>query len=156
MPPKADNTDINNTDYQYNKDKQLELIQRPDGKETDLVYDNKTGQLKEIITPLGSINYQYNPDTGQVNTITTPDGEQLSYQFDGSLKTSETWKGVINGSVEPAYNNDFRIKSLTVNSTLIDYQYDDDGLLTQAADLSLQRVDSPLIFLKIPFLYASL
>jgi YD repeat-containing protein len=56
------------------------------------------------------------------------------------LALSETWgNGDITGTLSLDYNNDFRVTAIRVNGNPVNYQYDDDGLLTQAGDLSLTR-----------------
>ncbi|MDM8563232.1 RHS repeat-associated core domain-containing protein, partial [Candidatus Marithioploca araucensis] len=56
----------------------------------------------------------------------------------GSLALSEIWgNGDITGTLSLDYNNDFRVTAISVNSNPVNYQYDNDGLLTNAGDLSL-------------------
>jgi RHS repeat-associated protein len=53
---------------------------------------------------------------------------------------SETWEnGPITGTLTRNYNNDFRVIAVSINGNSINYQYDNDGLLTQVGDLSLHR-----------------
>jgi RHS repeat-associated protein len=62
----------------------------------------------------------------------------LSYTYDGSLALSETWgNGDITGTLSLDYNNDFRVTAININGNPVNYQYDNDGLLTNAGDLSL-------------------
>jgi len=64
--------------------------------------------------------------------------DTLGFTYDGSLPTSVSWKGPVNGNVSVTYNNDFRVTSQSVNGgNTVNYTYDDDGLLTQAGALSL-------------------
>ncbi|MBN2383245.1 hypothetical protein JXQ70_10215 [bacterium] len=54
--------------------------------------------------------------------------------------TGTSVTGTVNGSVTRTYDHNFRLTSQTVNgSSTISYTYDDDGLLTGAGDLILQR-----------------
>jgi RHS repeat-associated protein len=72
--------------------------------------------------------------------ITAPDGSTLSYTYDGSLALSETWgNGPITGTLTRSYNNDFRVTTLGVKGNSVNYQYDDDGLLTQVGHFLLHR-----------------
>jgi YD repeat-containing protein len=58
----------------------------------------------------------------------------------GSLLTGVTWSGAVDGSVSAAYTNDFRVGSLSVNGNLLAFFfYDQDGLLTNAGDLTITR-----------------
>ena len=140
-PPAFDATDPA-TYYDYNLDKQLELITRPDGQQIDYVYD-AAGKLDQLLMPGGSIDYGYNPSTGQLSSISTLDGTSttgtLSYTYDGFLPASEIWSGTINGTVSRTYDNNFWLTDLDVDGTAISYGYDNDGLLMQAGDMSLTR-----------------
>ena len=72
--------------------------------------------------------------------IIAADGGALSYAYDGSLLTGVTWGGRIAGSVGYEYDPNFRVRSLTVNgSDPVEYGYDEDGLLTGAGELNLER-----------------
>ena len=49
-------------------------------------YDN-AGRLNALTTPSGQVRYAYNPATGNLATLTAPDGETLTYGYDGRLRT---------------------------------------------------------------------
>ncbi|MCF6324308.1 MAG: putative Ig domain-containing protein [Gammaproteobacteria bacterium] len=108
---------IDVTQYDYNLDKQLTRITRPDGQLIDFGYAT----------------------SGQLNQITAVGGETLSYTYDGFLPLTETWAGTINGSVSYGYDNNFRIIQQSINGDPIPYGYDDDNLITQVGTLSLTR-----------------
>jgi len=56
------------------------------------------------------------------------------------LPLSEKWGGVIQGEVNHTYNNDFRIISQRINAnSVVNFGYDDDGLLTKAGALNITR-----------------
>jgi YD repeat-containing protein len=134
--------DINNpqTVYQYNKDKQLTKITRPDLQELAFTYGQASGKLTTLTLPTGTYSYQYAPSTGKLSTITAPDNGQLAYTYDGSLLKDTTWTGTISGSVNRTYNVDFNVTELKVNGlSPIAFQYDNDQLLTQAGSLILTR-----------------
>ena len=127
------------TTYDYNRDKQLTRITRPDGQTIDLTYHPDKGHLTTLRIPRGDYTYRYHATSGQQTGITAPDGGDLALTWDGFLPTGATWSGAINGSVTRSYDNDFRLTGLSVNGDSIAYTYDDDGLLTGAGDLSLSR-----------------
>ncbi len=126
------------TRYRYNRDKDLTKIERPDGKTIDLSYDSG-GRLAETAIARGSHQYAYHPTTGQLSTLTAPDGGQLSYTYDGFLPLSESASGEISGTVSRSYDNNFWVTGLAVNGQAVSFAYDADGLLTQAGDLTLSR-----------------
>ncbi len=128
------------TQYEYNLDRQLSRITRPDGKTIQFDYNSK-GKLELVTLPDNkTIAYTYNDTKGQLTTVTAPGGETLSYAYDGSLPLSTTWAGTINGSVGQTYDVNFWITSNSVNDgSTITYQYDNDGLLTGAGSLVIGR-----------------
>jgi RHS repeat-associated protein len=134
------------TKYSYNTDQQLTKIKRPDGQTVNLGYDS-AGRLstfsvkgkKRSSNEDTLVYYQYNI-TGNVETITTLDGDSLSFGYDGNMILDETWSGTVEGKVSRAYNNNFQVSSTSVNNgNTIDFKYDADSLLTQAGDLALSR-----------------
>ncbi|MCP4698230.1 MAG: RHS repeat protein [Gammaproteobacteria bacterium] len=128
------------TQYQYNTDKQLTQILRPDGKSVVFNYDSVKGRLASLTLPEGEQAYRYDPATGRLEPVTTPAGESLRFAYDGSLLLSETWSGSISGSVSRVYDNDFRVIATRVNGAgTVIYQYDDDSLPIKTGDLILNR-----------------
>ena len=127
------------TSYQYNKDKQLTLIERPDGRRISYGYDGG-GRLARRTIARGSYSHAYGVTTGQLKSITAPGGGTLSYEYDGFLPLSESWSGNIAGSVSSNYDNNFWLASQCVNTNnCVDFSYDEDGLLTQAGALNQTR-----------------
>src|SRR5690606_31759234 len=62
--------------------------------------------------------------------------------YDGPLPTSVGWSGPIAGQVNWTYNDRFLIETETIGAlpeTTVTYQYDDDGLVTNAGDLVIER-----------------
>lgn len=142
-----------NTSYDYNLDKQIDLITRPDGKTIDYVYETGKTRLDNLIlSDRGTVDYAYLPFTeggtptdnngaGNLSAITTPEGNAIAYTYDGSLLKTQTWSGEVTGSVENNYDNNFWITSRIVNSAdEISYSYDNDGLITSVEDMSVVRV----------------
>jgi RHS repeat-associated protein len=127
------------THYAYNLDRQLVQVTRPNGTTLDVGYDG-AGRLGTVTSPRGQLGFSYLPATGHLATITAPDGGTVTYSYDGSLLTGETWSGSVAGSVQYAYDKDFRLTSQRINGeVLATFQYDADGLLTQAGALTLIR-----------------
>lgn len=135
-PPAVDAADPA-THYRYNRDKQLTQIVRPGGEMLDFVYDN-AGRLATLTASHGDTTYAYD-GAGRLKTLGAPGGIGLSYGYDGHLLTQETLTGSIAGSLTRSYDNDFRVVRLSVNGSAIAYGYDDDGLLTRAGDITLNR-----------------
>jgi RHS repeat-associated protein len=127
------------TDYLYNIDRQLQKITRPDGAALDFAYDS-AGRLSSLTIPTGTITYGYDATTGNLNQVATSDGSALSFTYDGSLVTGQSWSGQVAGRVGYSYDNNFRVTSINVgDANPVSFQYDADGLLTQAGSLAITR-----------------
>jgi RHS repeat-associated protein len=138
-PPSVSGGGTNQTLYTYNAERQLEQITRPDGQMVSFEYDN-AGRLSVLTLPSDQIGYAYDAATGQLQSITSTDGRTLSYGYNGTLRTQTTWAGEVLGTVNRAYDNDFRVISLSVNGdNPIAFQYDNDSLVTLAGSLTLSR-----------------
>jgi RHS repeat-associated protein len=139
LPPVLPTLTTPQTVYAYNLDKQLTQITRPDGQRVTFNYGATSGRLESLTTPLGTQSLSYD-NKGRLVVTTTPENQTLSYTYDGSLPVSETWNGTIAGSLSLSYNNDLRVTTASVNGGLsVTYQYDADGLLIQAGEISLTR-----------------
>jgi RHS repeat-associated protein len=129
----------NQTLYNYNVDRQLTGVTRPDGQVTQLNYDS-AGRLSTLGFSSGQIVYTYSATTGNLTGITAPGGNSLSYNYDGSLLTGIASTGPIAGNVSYAYDNDFRVTAQSINGgNTVNFTYDGDSLLTQAGSLTLSR-----------------
>ena len=128
--------------YQYNRDKQLETITRPDGTEIDYQFNATTGQLMNLVIPDGTYEFTYYGEfdtihSGQLKTLTAPGGQQTGYEYDGFLLTSTTWSGEINGTLDYEYNHYFEPTSQTLNGNALSLSYNQDSQLTQAGSLNI-------------------
>jgi RHS repeat-associated protein len=140
-------TDTLTTRYQYNKDKQITHIIRPDNCVVEIVYDsvgcstcgNPVSRPKKILFDRGELNFKYDTFTGMLDTILAP-AETLSYVYDGSLIRSVTLAGMVYGTESVIYDNSYRVISQSVNSgSTINYQYDQYGHLISIGDMSITR-----------------
>ena len=135
-PPSTPSVPNPETTYRYNADRQLEEIKRPDGKSVVLSYD--AGRLDKIEIERGEIGLAYKPGTDQLESVITPGGGSLSYEYDGALPKATHWAGEVSGSVGHNYDNNFRVVSQTINGTnAVEYSFDEDGGLIGAGDLTL-------------------
>ena len=115
VPPSLPDITTPATRYDYNLDKQLTRVTRPDGQQVDLNYDAVKGHLTTLSIPRGNYSYSYNPGSGYLQEITSPDNGTLGFTYDGPLLINTTWSGEVAGTVSRTWNNDFRIESRSVN-----------------------------------------
>ena len=127
------------TTYQYDLDRRLTRVVRPDSQTIAFGYDS-AGRQSTVIVPGGAVNYGYSTSTGNLATVSGPYGGSLSFSYDGSLLKGATWTGEVTGMVSATYNSDFQIASLGVNGgSTVDYSYDGDGLPNQVGALTVFR-----------------
>ncbi|MFE6892063.1 RHS repeat-associated core domain-containing protein [Streptomyces sp. NPDC057694] len=123
-PPHA--SDAESTHYTYDADRILKGIIRAGGNVTELLYD-EAGRLNKIRSSDHVNKYTYLDGSRRLATATTPDGNTLTYTYDGPLCTGETWGGLFNGSVQHAYGNRLLPTSQKVNTEApVGITYDDD------------------------------
>jgi len=133
------------TRYRYNLDRQIREIERPGGEMVMFDYDSG-GRLSARRMPAGDTTYGYHVETGQLSSITAPGGVGLQFQWDGFLPIRTDWSGLVSGTVERGFDNNFWLTQETVNGNPIAFAYDKDGLLTDAGTLQLARdTDNGLI-----------
>lgn len=127
------------TRHTYNLDRQLTRITRPDGETIDLAYD-AAGRLASVTSDVGTTTTTaYHATTGRIASLTAPNGHRLAYTWDGPLPLTETATGEVAGSITRTWDNNFWLRSLSLNGSPITLDYDNDGLLTRAGTLTLTR-----------------
>ncbi len=137
-PPQA-GLSVAKTLYEYNADKQLTSITRPDGLSIALAYDNAGRRAATVPSGNGdAIAYGYNATTGRLASITFGTNT-LGYGYDGSLLKQEAYSGEVNGVITRAYDADFRLINLSLNGAGVGFSYDNDSLLTSAGSLVISR-----------------
>jgi len=121
----------------FNTDRQLTGVTIAGQGLVNIGYDG-AGRLENIRFSPGTINYSYDRQ-GRLNKVSYPSGA-IEHRYSGALNQTEIWTGLVAGNVNYQYNNDFQLKSITVNNTQpVHFEYDDDGLMTQAGDMEIQR-----------------
>jgi RHS repeat-associated protein len=137
-PPDVNPGD-DDTQFDYNAERRLTLITRPDGQTVAVSYDS-AGRQSAVTIARGVVNHTYHPTTSKLTALNAPGGVNLAFSYDGPLLTGKTWSGPIAGSVGYVYDNRFRLTSTTVNGgNAIAFQYANDSLLIQAGSLTLNR-----------------
>jgi RHS repeat-associated protein len=129
------------TSYSYDLDGELARVTDLDGRIVEREYDGcNCGRLSRLAYPGGEVTFDYDATTGQMTRVTAVDGSVVEYDYDGFLLTGTTWSGTVSGSVERTYNDEFQLASLSVSGVQpITYQYDQDGFVVGAGDLSIVR-----------------
>ena len=121
--------------YVYDKDKKLVQKSLPSGNRINNIYD--TTLLTQIQTPEGNIDFTYLCGT-KVESI-TKGTESITYEYNGSLITSENLGGTLNQTLGYSYNNDFNLIGFTYAGDTVNYTYDNDGLLIGSGGFTIFR-----------------
>ena len=138
--PLISGVSLSETNTYYNSDQQLTKVSRPDGREVNITYNSTTGKMESKTLSVGTYVYGYDPTSGKLESISSPDGVDITYDYDGFLPTSTTWSGAINGKVSRTYDNLFRVTGRMINDVdEITYQYDNDNLLINAGSMLISR-----------------
>ena len=146
-PPLVDQTAAPLT-MVYDDDRLLEQILFPDGTSIDPTYDPANGRLTGMLAPDANVSVTYfpngSPAQGEIASVDFNGDVRIDYTYAGSLRTSSTWSGEVNGSVERTFGDNLRLASDSVNgaSTVV-YSYDADDLLMQVGALTLRRDQEP-------------
>ena len=131
-------TEDRTTSNEYDLDRLPTSLTLPGGGKIEYGYD-EGGRPKTLRYPGGERTYTYNAQTGNLSTVSNASGS-LSYAFDGFLPLAETSTGQVPGRVNFSYDNDLRVKGVSVNGgPEAAYSYDKDGLITKAGALDLSR-----------------
>ena len=125
------------TTYSFSQDRELTKLTRPDGQTVNYNYD-ADGRISSLVTPSSTLNFAYDPATGNLANASGAGGETITYAYNGALQTGSTWTGTVAGSVGRAYNNNFWVTSQTINGgSNIAFTYDKDGLVKKAGAITI-------------------
>ena len=130
----------NPTTWNYDNDRKITSMVRPDGAIAQYNYNTATARLTSIATPQGSYTINNNPDWNLIDSVTSPDNVQETFAYTAGLLTSIQMQGPTTGQWSRTINNDFdTATSLVQNGTSINYVYDNDSDLIQVGDLNITR-----------------
>lgn len=131
LPPLVEGKETG-TLYYYNYDKQLTEVKNSDGSSVQLNYDLDSGALNSVMTPSGKYTYSYNPSTGLLSQLLSPDQVELSFLYKGSLLEKESINfEKVSASFSVNYNKDFSIGATNIGdgkqNSEVALVYDRDG-----------------------------
>ena len=124
------------TQYEYDRDRRLRLVTRPDGTALEPGYDG-AGRLTSLATQQQTMTWVYGANSGALARAQDGEGGALEYTYDGPLVKSVTWTGDVAGVVSLDYDNNLRVVSEAAGGLPITFAYDADDLLTRAGALTL-------------------
>ncbi len=121
--------------YSYDKERKLKTITFPSGKLITNTYTK--GLLTSTSTPEGVTGFEY--VCSNLLSKATKGTESIGYTYDGSLLKTDMRTGLLNQTISYAYNNDFRLSSITYAGASQTFTYDNDGLLTSVGSFTITR-----------------
>lgn len=124
--------------YTWDVMRQLTSIRWPDGRVLTNRFDSR-GLLTESQWPENKVTISNDAPTMRPLLIAATSGPSLALKWDGGLLTNMIAGGSITGTVSFAYNNDLDVSGIAFNGANVAYQYDGDGLLTNAGAMRLRR-----------------
>lgn len=127
-----------NTLYTWDAMRQLTSIRWPDGRVLTNRFDSR-GLLTESQWPENKVTISNDASSMRPLLIAATSGPSLALAWDGGLLTNMVAGGSITGAIAFAYNNDLDVSGIAFNGENVAYQYDGDGLLTNAGAMSLRR-----------------
>jgi RHS repeat-associated protein len=127
------------TNYSYDADHMLSQVDRPDGLSIVATPDF-AGRLHTLTLPTGTITYNYNSTTGNIDSLLGPAGEDLSFGYDGRLAKDITFSGIVAGTVHHDFDDHFRVKTEAINGgSSVTTDYYGDGAPFHVGGLTLVR-----------------
>lgn len=146
QPPTLSGVSVVNTTYQYNDDRQMTQVNRPDGQVININYGSSTGNIETIEATSGTSTFSFDTSSENYSYAATSSGiaSYLSYSY-GSISNDTEYNGsTYVGSVAPSLNSLMQYGSETVSPAsgsprTINYLYDNDELLKKAGDLTITR-----------------
>ncbi|KAF0144564.1 MAG: YD repeat-containing protein [Nitrospirae bacterium] len=121
--------------YSYDKERKLKTIQFPSGKLITNTYTK--GLLTSTTTPEGMTTFEYGCSSLMSGAVRGT--EKITFTYDGLLLKTDSRTGLLNQTISYAYNNDFRLLSISYAGTSYSLGYDNDGLLTSAGAFTIAR-----------------
>jgi RHS repeat-associated protein len=97
--------------YADDRSDRVSALIDPDGNQTVFNYDSGTQKLSSIRDPAGRVTQFGRNGFGDLTSLTEPDGEVITFQYDGHHMTSKTARGT--DTTTYAYNPDGTLHSAT-------------------------------------------
>jgi RHS repeat-associated protein len=126
--------------YSYDSAGRPVTITRPDSSVFRIAYN--AADFNEVVVLPGNDTLKVirDPASGNVTQSTLTGAVSVAHTYDGPLPTSNSWTGIIQGTVATGYDADFRRASERVNGgPALPFTYDADGLMNGVGALTITR-----------------
>lgn len=137
--PPSDGSLAKNMGFKYDSASLTARLTEPAGWNTSFHFDIH-GRLIRFFDDNVTNDLIYSSITGNLEKISTSDGSEISFLYDGHLATTSRVYGTISGYISLAYNQDLQLSKQSINGMHdIEYQYDHDGFDIAVGDLQIKR-----------------
>ena len=126
------------TRFRYDGDLRLRSLVRASGDSITSTYD-AAGRPTSITHADGTTTLRFSALTGTLAATSTSAGDAYAFTYDGSLLTTATLSGAVNGVVGFTYDSFLRHTAVAINGDTVPVAYDTDGLLLSAGALAFTR-----------------
>jgi hypothetical protein len=140
IPPGVAGVDAQ-VDFHYDADVAPDVADGPGGQQVSFHHD-QAGRIETIALARGDYVHTYDPATGHLAQLTSPDAVGLHYDRDGPLLRETRWSipGAADVIVGLDHDASFRPWRLKIQGeSPIEHGYDDDDALFQAGPLTIVR-----------------
>lgn len=137
QPPSESNED-NKVTYLYNQHNILTEVRYGAEAKIKFEYDC-SARLQSVLKGNRKTSLFYDSNSGNLNKITSADGIETNYKYDGSTPLSIEWLGNVNGKIEFSYNPDFSLASFSICGLQpINVKYDSSLRISNIGNIGLQ------------------
>jgi RHS repeat-associated protein len=140
IPPAVPGVDAE-ARFHYNADLAPAVAEGPSDQQLAFHHDH-AGRIESLTLARGDYAHEYDPATGHLAQLTSPDAVGLHFGRDGPLLRDTRWTTPGAADVVVAYDHDdaFRLSKLTIQGEPpIEHGYDADDYLIQAGPLNILR-----------------
>jgi RHS repeat-associated protein len=127
--------------FRYDTDLAPESADGP-GDQQIMFHHDQAGRIERVSLARGEYLHEYDPTTGELARLSSPDAVGLHYGRDGPLLRETRWSILGAAEAVVSYDQDdaFRLWKLGIQGTApIVHGYDANDALTQAGPLTIQR-----------------
>ena len=140
LPPALSGVDAE-VGFHYDADLAPEVADGP-GDQRVTFHPDQFGRIERVTLARGDYLHEYDPATGELARLSSPDAVGLHYGRDGPLLRETRWSapGAAEAVVSYDYDDAFRPWKLGIQGAApIEHSYDANDALTQAGPLIIQR-----------------
>lgn len=124
--------------FEYDRDRRTVAREVLGGNRVE--YDrDEGGRIIAVDGPELHLTVEHRPDSGRISSVTTADGDSVTWESDGPLPVSERAAGRVTGATEWRYDHGFEPRSLVVNGVELVLDRDTNGDLIRFGPMYLER-----------------